>query len=126
MICTLLWLFQVIGQGFSDYKAISYRSWDVPEGFYHTTPGVHYIIKVNCCHNKKVCQHLNISIVAFTYCNMLANNIHLHMIVGSGIQVQVTGKDCMHIRVIKAPNEKDLRIDYMMHGKTLEDPIEIQ
>ena len=40
-------------------------------------------------------------------------------------QVQVTAKDCIHVRVYQGLDRKTT-LSYVLYGKTLEDPIEIQ
>ena len=39
-------------------------------------------------------------------------------------QVQVTAKDCIHVRVYQLSGSRQQ--NYVLYGKTLEDPIEIQ
>ena len=40
-------------------------------------------------------------------------------------QVKVTAKDCIHVRVYQGLDKKTT-LNYVLYGKTLEDPIEIQ
>ena len=40
-------------------------------------------------------------------------------------QVQVNAKDCIHVRVFVGLDKK-ITLNYVLYGKTLEDPIEIQ